>query len=104
MLMLTPTCNSVNTTWRAPSDPGYPPFEYYTIMLNEADSNVDIKTLNTSQANYNFAGLMTETRYKVTVTVNNVIFTSEAANYTSTEPRSKHNAVQNEIFKAIHIV
>ena len=104
MLILTPTCNSVNATWRAPNDPGYPPFEYYTIMLSEMNSSVDIKTLNTSQTRYNFAGLITETRYKVTVTVNSAIFMSEAANYTSTEPRSKHNAVQNEIFKAIHIV
>lgn len=86
MLMLTPTCNSEHATWRAPSDPGNPPFEYYTITLNESDSDVDMKKLDESQTRYNFAGLMTETRYKVTVTVNNGIFMSEAANY-RTEPR-----------------
>ena len=105
MLTLTSTCNSVSVTWGAPSDPGNPPFDNYTIMLNESDSKVDMKTLNTSQTSYNFAGLMTETKYTVTLTVNSAIFTSEAVQEsTSTVPRSKYSALQNEIFKAICIV
>lgn len=104
MLILTPTCNSVNATWRAPSDPGNPPFEYYTIMLNESESDVDMKELDKSQTSYKFAGLITETKYKVTVTAYSAIFMSKAIKYTSTEPRSKYNDVQKEIFKAIHIV
>ena len=90
MLILTPTCNSVNAKWRAPNVPGNPPFEFYTIRLNESDTDMDMKRLDKSQTSYNFTGLMAETNYKVTITVNSVIFTSEAAQYTSTKPRSKY--------------
>lgn len=86
MLMLTPTCNSISATWRAPSDSGYPPFEYYTITLNE--SYIDMKMED--QRSYNFTGLRTGTKYKVTVTVNSDIFLSQHAKHTTTKARSEY--------------
>ena len=87
MLTLTPTCSSITTTWTAPSDPGNPPFKYYTIKLNESEA--DRNRLDKNQTSYNFTGLRAGTKYKVAVTVNSDIFMSETANHTSTEQRSK---------------
>ena len=82
---LTPTCNSVTVTWKAPTDEGNPQFDSYTILVNGRD--VHMNKLRKNQRRFTITDLKAATAYNVTVRAHSVIFQNSKSKVVATSPR-----------------